>query len=168
MSVRKGRSGSITSQTFWYICLIGMRSPQLRFPHNAWKSVIIFEIRGYGAWDLHKNMGCMEGQHFHENGKLVARIPRTNMVNKYKWKYKYNHINNYKYLHSYKNKYGMFGGALNSMKLGGLLSRVSIQRWTHAITWWLWKWYHYSLNLQITLLQSVCKGEEGGYKQQIP
>ena len=61
----------------------------------------------------------MEGHHFHENVGVVARVPRTNMVNKYK--YKYNHINNYKYLHSYKNKYGMFGGALNSMKLGGLL-----------------------------------------------
>lgn len=165
MSVRKGRSGSITSQTFWYICLIGMRSPQLRFPHNSWKSVIIFEIRGYGAWDLHKNAGCMEGHHFHENVGVVARVPRTNMVNKYKYKYNHN------YLQRYKNECGMYGRALISTKLRGLLSQVPIQRWTHPITWWqgtdmgpywsyflslctlflLWKWYHYSLNLQITL-----------------
>ena len=167
MSVRKGRSGSITSQTFWYICLIGMRSPQLRFPHNAWKSVIIFEIRGYGAWDLHKNAGCMEGYHFHENVGVVARVPRTNMVNKYK--YKCNHINNYKYLHRYKNEYGMYGRTPISMKLRGLMSQVPIQRWTHAITWWQGTdmgpyWFYFLSLCTLFLLQSVCKGE-GGYKQ---
>ena len=40
-------------------------------------------------------MGCMEGHHFHENVGVVARVPRTNMVNKFKCKYKYNHPNNF-------------------------------------------------------------------------
>ena len=74
----------------------------------------------------------MEGHHIHDNVGVVARVPRTYMVNKYK--YKYNHINNYKYLHRYKNEYGMYGRTPISMKLRGLMSQVPIQRWTHAIT----------------------------------
>ena len=53
----------------------------------------------------------MEGHHFHENVGVVARVPRTNMVNKYKYKYNHN------YLQRYKNECGMYGRALISTKL---------------------------------------------------